>query len=346
MLILKIILGCIILLISPGLLGLIFTKFLKEKNNLFFSFVIGYVVEFSSFELIYVPMYFAEMSFKSVLWSWTILMIALVILSVILNYKEFKNIGKDTINILKKMPKILTTVFALLVFLQIIYPVKYMQIIDPDDAFYLATVNTTIDTNSLFKYNAYDGSEYSYMPLRYSLAGLCTYFGVTSELISIHPSIFMHTIWPAIIIPLEYIIYAGIAKKIFNGNKEKIGFFMIFLATIHIFGFISVFMNFSFFAYRSWQGKSLIANLIVPLIWLISLYCIEDRNKFINWLLLFLVMLSACFVTEMGVFLAPITLAILAIIHLFENKKFIDIFKYLICCIPQLIIGLLYIIGV
>ena len=299
---------------------------MSEKNNIFFSLIIGYIVEFSTFEIMYLPMYFLELSFKKVCYSWIIVILILTFFSVVYSLKSFKEIIRNLISTLKAMPKILTIIFVLLVALQVFFPVKYMQIVDPDDAFYLSTVNTTIDTNSLFKYNAYDGSEYAKRPLRYSLSGLVIYFAVLSNLINVHPAIFTHTIWPAIVIPLEYIIYASIAKKLFNGDKEKIGFFMIFLATIHIFGFVSIFMNFSFFAYRSWQGKSLIANFIIPMIWLCFFYCIEERNKIINWLLLFLVMVSACFVTEMGVFLAPITLGILAIINLFENKKFIDIF--------------------
>ena len=346
MIILKIFLGIILLLVIPELLGLLFTKFMTEKNNLCFSLIIGYIVEISTFEILYLPIYYLNASFKMLFYTWIILMLVLSGLAIIFTYKSIIEIFQNLKNSIIEAPKVLTIVFVLLVALQVYYPVRYMQIIDPDDAFYLSTVNITIETNSLFKYNAYDGSQYTERPLRYCLSGLCAYYAVMSEILQIHPAIFTHTIWPAIIIPIEYLIYIFIAKKLFNNDKEKNLYFMILLAIIHIFGYVSIYMDFSFFAYRSWQGKALIGNFIIPLIWLNCFYCIEERNKVVNWLLLLLISISACFVTEMGVFLTPNVVAIFVIIHLIKNKKFLDIFKYMACCVPQFIVGLLYILGV
>ena len=346
MIILKVFLGIIFLLVIPELLGLLFTKFMTEKNNVLFSLIIGYIVEISIFEFIYFPMYYLEFSFKTLFYTWIILMIFLSVLSIIFTYKSFKEVFENLKRSIIETPKVLAIIFVILVGVQVYYPVRYMQIIDPDDAFYLSTVNITIETNSLFQYNAYDGSEYTQRPLRYCLSGLCAYYAALSEILQTHPAIFTHTIWPAIIIPIEYIIYIFIAKKLFNNDIEKVAYFMIILAIIHIFGYVSVYMDFSFFAYRSWQGKALIGNFIIPLIWLTCFYCIDERKKFVNWLLLFLVMVAGCFVTEMGVFLTPNVVVIFAIIHFAKNKNFLDVFKYMVCCLPEFIVGLIYILGV
>ncbi len=345
MIILKIILGITYFLIIPELLGLLITKFKKEKNNVFLNLIVGYIIQFASFELIYVPMYFTKMSFQVVLYTWSTFLLILSIISLITNRKRFKKIMKETVEMIKNAPKMLTTIFCLFLALQTAVPMLYRQKIDPDDAFYLATINTTIETNSLFEYNAYDGSQYTQMPLRYSLSGLQIYFATLSQILKIHPAILIHTIWPSIIIPLEFMLYGFIGKRLFNNNKEKTMYFLIFLSIIYMFGAFSVYTNFSFFAYRSWQGKALIGNLVLPMIWLCYFYCTEN-NKWMDWLVLFCSMITACFVTEMGVFLAPFALGILAILDAIQNKKIKNLFQFGSCCLPQLIIGILYLIGV
>ena len=58
MMILKILLSLFILIVIPTILGLFF---IKEKNNIFLAFVAGYLLEFATFELIYIPIYFARL---------------------------------------------------------------------------------------------------------------------------------------------------------------------------------------------------------------------------------------------------------------------------------------------
>lgn len=339
--ILKLVLCLLVLCISPILLGLLMTKFMKEKNNLLWAFVLGYLVQFASFQVIYLPCYFAGCSLKTLIYIWSSIIIILMILSIRLNAKRLREILNSNIMILRKMPKMILIYFILLA-IQIYFPVMYMQHIDPDDAFYLGTTNTTIEDNSLFKINTYTGEPYQKTPYSYALSGLVIYCAAISELVNIHPTILFHTFWPAIAIILESCVYALIGNKLFKRDKEKLTYFLIFLAITYMFGFISTSTNFSFFAYRSWQGKALVANFIIPAVWLSYLYCMENEKKFIYWFIFLLLMISSCFVTEMGVFLVPIEVGVLSIISLVQERKIKTFLKTIICCLPQIIIGCIY----
>ena len=339
-----VIIRILLFLIVPELLGLLLTRFMKEKNSIFWAYVVGYIIEFASFEVIYLPAYFLGASFNIMKNIWLIFVLLLAILSVYLNIKQFKEFLMSTKETISKMPKFLTVVCIILLAIQIYFPVRYMQIIDPDDAFYLSTVTTTLETNSLFKYNAYNGFENTQNMLRYSMSGLSIWYAVVCDILNIHPAIFQHTIWPAVVIPLEIIIYALIGNKLFNYDKKKTMLFLFLLQIIYMFGLISIFTNFSFFAYRSWQGKSLIANLIIPATWLFYLYCIENDKKIVYWLVFLMVMISSCFVTEMGVFLVPISVGILSLITLIQERKILKFVKSIACCLPQIIVGCIYLI--
>lgn len=341
--IIKGILCFFILLILPILLGLIFTRFMEEKNNLLWAFVVGYLFEFASFEVIYLPLYFAGCSFKTVQYVWCILSLIGIIVSIVLNKKRGKEIIKETINGIKNMPSIMI-IFACFLAIQIYVPVQYMQHVDPDDAFYLANSTTTIATNTMFQIDPYTGQNFESRPVRYSLSALTIYYAALSEILQIHPAIFQHTIWPIIAIVLEFVVYALIGEKLFLKEKEKLAYFLIILSFVYMFGFISAYTNFAFFAYRSWQGKSLIANLIIPAVWLVYLNCMKNEEKIVYWLIFLATMIAACFVTEMGVFLVPIEVGVLSFLSLLQEKKFLKFIKPIACCLPQIVVGLIYMI--
>lgn len=342
MIILKIILCILMLVINPILVGSLITKFMKEKNILL-VFILGYFAQFASFEIIYLPMYFLGCSFKAVVYAWGITSLLLSIISIILNRNELKTLIKNTVSNIKIMPK-LALVWCVLVCVQIYFPVRYMQQIDPDDAFYLAITTTTIETNSLFKVDAYTGEGAQEDILRYAMSGLTIYFATISYLTDVHPAILEHTIWPIVAIILEFSLYTLIGNKLLKEDKEKLSYFLIFLATVYIFGWISVYTNFAFFAYRSWQGKNLIANLIIPAVWLLYIMCMENDKKVIYWLSFLMLMISSVFTTEMGVFLIPVEVGILSLIYLVQDRKILNFIKSIACCIPQIMIGLIYLI--
>lgn len=339
----KIILCFIVLLVVPELLGLLITKIMKEDQNLFSSMVIGYLAEFTSFEIIYLILFFGNFSFRVVQYTWTSIIFIISTISLFLNIKNFKTIIHNTIQDLKKMSKLII-IFIIMVVLQIYVPVRYMQHVDPDDSFYLGISTTAIQTNTMFKFDPYNGKALTKSPLRYALSGLTIYFAVIAKDLNIHTAILEHTIWPAIIISLEYIVYAYIGKKLFKNDKSKLTYFLIFLAMINIFGFISVYTNFSFMAYRSWQGKAMIANFIIPLTWLIFLECIEKNKKIGWWLLLTSVVISSTFMTELGVIVLPMIIGVLCILNFIREKKISNVLKSIICCLPQVILGYIYLI--
>lgn len=343
MILLKLFFCGIVLFLIPEWLGLFILRKTEEKENVFLAFVVGYLFEFASFEVLYVPMYFLQCSFQTVAYSWIVVIFLLTIVSIWVNRKRGNEILQATLHGIKNMPKFIL-IFLIIVAIQIYFPVRYRQQIDPDDAFYLATVTTTLETNSLFKINAYDGTEYEENMLRYSMSGLAIWFASLSKLLSIHPAILQHTIWPIVAILLEMTIYGLLGNQLVKKDKEKLTYFLILLSMVYAFGFFSVYTNFSFFAYRSWQGKALIANLVVPATWLFYLKCVENDKNLVNWFVFVLTMISACFVTEMGVFLIPVEVAVLSFISLCQERKILNFIKTCACCAPQLLVGLIYLI--
>ena len=96
--------------------------------------------------------------------------------------------------------------------------------------------------------------------------------------------------------------------------------------------------------FRIWQGKAILANIILPSIWLLFLKCVEENKGIINWLLLIITMLASCLVSSMGIPLAAITLGGLVVVFLVKDKKVSYLIKSGICVIPNIVYGLMYLI--
>ena len=344
MIILKFIMAILVLLVIPELIGLLIVNFIqKEKNNIILSFIIGYLTEFAICQLVAIPLMFLKASFLVLLYSFGTIVVLLSIASIIVNIKRFKEIILSSINIFKEIPKFEFLVVVALIFLQVYALMGYMHM-DDDDAFYVGTATTAIETNTIFEYNALTGTQYKTLPLRYALGPFPLFIAIVSKCINVHTAIVAHIVIPAIFIPLVYMIYASIAEKVFKRNKKATMLFLLMMCILNIWGNYSIRTTFSFLLFRIWQGKSVLANIIIPSVWLMYLLAEDNNfNKF-SYLLILIILIAGVFSTTMGIGLSPIVLMVLAFLHSIQNKEIKNFVKCGICCIPCLIYGVLYLV--
>lgn len=339
----KILLCGVILVIVPILLGLLYTYFLKEeKNNLILAFVSGYIIELALFELIAIPITFLKVKFSALMIIWNVLLTFLSILSVILNFKRIKEIWNYSISQIKKIP-IISILVVILVGLQVFVLFRYMHT-DDDDAFYIGLATTTIYTDQINIHNPSKGNVWGDWQSRYVLSPFSVYIAAISEQIGFAPATVAHTILPIIFIPMMYMIYGLIGKKIFKNDKKSICLFLILLNIIYIFGNYSTRTNFTFALFRIWQGKAFMANIILPCIWYWFIRSAENKENHVDYIMLIILMIATCLPTSMGVVTGSITIAGLACVFAIKEKNIKYIWKYFFTCIPCLICGIIFLV--
>ena len=337
-----VIISILLLFIIPEILGLLFTRFMKE-NNVFFAYVIGYIVEFAILQLLAIPMILLDAKFTTLLYTWSIIVLILVILSIILNIKNISI--KRIIDKLKKIfdkTNIICFVAILFISVQIINSIVLTHT-DEDDAFYLGTAITSINKNSLFRTDAYTGEDYEKLLPRYVLAPFSLYISIISYLVNVHPIIVAHTIIAPVFIGLVYVIYTVIGLKLFKDNKKDISLFLILMCFINIFGGVSVYTNSAFLLFRIWQGKAILANIMLPMIWVCVWNYYEEKN-FSSWLIIFLTSIATCLMSEMGINFGGVSLFLIDLIFLFKNRKIKDFIYVILCEIPYLVYFSIYLI--
>lgn len=356
MIIVKGILALVIFLIIPTLLGFLITRFLKEyESNVFLAIVLGYLSEFAICQILAIPMIYAKATLTTMLIVYLIITSFLSLVSIILNIKNVKEIIDENIKNIKKFPIGLAIITIVFIGIQIYGFIGYAHI-DDDDAFYVGTATVAVQTDTLYRYSATTGEEQSgdHLSSRYRLAPFPVFTALVSKILEIHPAIIAHTVLPVIFIPIVYIIYGLIANELFKSDKKNVFLFLIIMSILHIWGNYSIRTNFTFLLFRIWQGKSVLANMIIPAIILFFIMAEKYEFKFVNCLILLITILAGNFTTTMGIGLTPIVLMLLSVTYeIFKinykdiknnNYKlhFKNVCKCFICCIPSIIYGIAY----
>lgn len=331
------------LLLIPEFIGLLLLKISKKENkNMIFAWILGNIFGFMIFELLAIPMTFLKFKFTTLMTSWAIIEISIFIISLIKNNKNVKTIIKDNIMKIKTFPKLLFTLFAILLFIQCYIPFRYMHE-DYDDSNFVAKAAISIDTNSLFKYDDI-GNENSSFPTRQMFSPFQVYTATISRLVEIRPAIVARTIFPPVFIFMAYMVYAMIGDYLFKEDKEKTFVFLIVLSFIYMWGAYSLDTNFIFLLYRVWQGKAILSNIMLPFIWFIFLKYINKDSTIFSWLLLLITLWGADLLSSMALSLATLTTAILSLIWTIKDKKIGYLLKTALCFIPSIIYGIIFII--
>lgn len=349
----KLLITILVIFIVPELLGLLVLRFWKEqKNNIILAFVLGYIIEFAVGQLVSVPLILKGESLTELVNIYVFIIGTLAILSFIINIWRILEILKELFANIKTMPFLLTLVLVFLIGMQLLVYVKYGHIND-DDAFYVATATASVQTDTLLKYSSRIGTDkpVEQVLMRYRLGPFPMYYAIISKVLSIHPAIVAHFILPIIFVPIVYMIYWLFAKELFKNDKKSSVMFMLFIVFLHIFSYYSGKNNFIVAMLRIWQGKCMLASIILPFLLILFIYLENSSSKFFAYISIFLTAFAGTFTTTMAIAMIPVTLMILTVIHEFMklvtkqikfSKSIKSFMMSLTCCIPCFIYGLMY----
>ena len=217
---------------------------------------------------------------------------------------------------------------------------------DADDAFYVATAVTSVETDTIFSVNAYTGLDYLTVQSRsrYILSPFPVFLAVISQLCGgLHPSIVAHTVFPPVFLVLTYTILYQLGRKWFPDDSRRRGIFLFLTAVLSCFTSFSAYNAGNFQMIRIWQGKALLAAAMIPLLIYLSLSIIMEEKPEYPWYFLLMLNLGCCLLTSMGIMLAPLIQGIFILLSLLQFRSLKRIWKGLLCCIPSLILGIIYI---
>ena len=337
----KILLSILWLGMVPFCIGLSLERKNKEKENLAKSVLSGYFVMFALFEVLCVPAAFLRTSFSHLCLVYAGIVLLWTILSLFI--KRMKNYGKHFWGDLFHMP-FLWYVALILIAVQIgIYLVGMAT--DADDAMYVAAATTSLHTDGIFSFSCYSGRFTSVLPKRYVLSPFPIFLAFLSRVTGFHPTVMAHTVLPVFLVTACYLVYGLWGKKLFGGDRKAESIFLIFVSLLHIFSYYTVYTQGTFLLIRIWQGKAVLAAILLPAVFYYGwMYFEQKKIGILEWLRLFFLMTSCCLVSSMGIMLAPIMLGFVALVCGLPGWKWKRICTACLSCLPSMVLALVYLV--
>jgi len=307
------------LLIAPLMIGITFNFILpKEKKRLGITFLLGFLIYVSSFEIVAIPCMtkivynaFSYCVKYFLILAW-VLMIPGIIKTVLAIFKDkdlsklfyiqkkdariagAKNNGNSTASSISgsneleiadpdvaKKHKIETYIYWGIFFALLAFQMVMailMASFDGDDAYYVVESLLAQQADVMNTILPYTGISTS-LDIRHALAVITMWIAFIAKVSGVHATIVSHTVIPLIVIPLVYLVYVEIGKSLFKKKQEFVPVFMIIVSFLMMFGNVSIHTPATFFLMRTWQGKAIVCNLVFPLIFWIFLEMMEKKEE-------------------------------------------------------------------
>lgn len=310
----------------------------------------GFVTMLAVFQIVAVPIIlFETWGFPRIVTIYSVLLTVLSALGLIFGFPVLRGMAADVRALItrRKMPSVETVLYWVLAVGLILFQM-YMaythEFFDGDDAYYVAQSVIAEQTDVLYRILPYTGLSTS-LDIRHALASLPIWEAYLARVTGIHPTIIAHSVLPLVLIPLTYLVYYRIGMRLFKGTFRKTAIFLILISLLQIFGNTSIYTNATFFLMRTWQGKSVLCNLVLlTAVWaLLRLWETgkdgeqKGRKQAGWWLLMAANNVTAAMATTMGAFLLGLFVAITGLVLAIREKRPGRLIPLAVTCVPGIV---------
>ena len=322
----------------------------KQERNVFFIWLTGFVCMLALFQFVAVPIILMQdkMSLGSVgafsvlVWLFGTLITLAGICSGIVWKRRVRKMKplKAVRDKMSKIEMVLWIVFGVMLLLQLVMAVVLL-FGDGDDAFYVAVATIAEAGDNMYIVLPYTGGTTG-LDARHSLAPFPVLIAFLARISGLHVATVAHVIMPLFIIPLTYCTYGLIGNRLFKGKKVHVALFMIFVELLVLWGNHSPYTAETFLMIRSWQGKAVLANLIIPATFLV-LYMVGERlneSRKVEkslWIILFLLAESAALCSTQGCVLTVVLVGCFGICGVFVYRAFRVLLPLGLCMLPAVV---------
>lgn len=336
-------LSVVILVIVPLLLGNAFCGVFNKENSLANYYIYGYMVLFGFMQIVSVPLVLMMQPYRYVYYAMIGFIVIFSTVGIVLR------ISKADIKFKK-----ITLIEAICVVMMLLASFYFLsqtfnhQYYDDDDSRFLVNVSDILVTDAMYLTDPTTGDITDWF--RYDdsfkdvVAPWATYIALLCKFTNISVPIMAHTIMPLALYALAICCWWAISGNLFNKNKMYQSMFVIFILMLIVYGSYqevsygeiiaqNVFVK---FLSRIWQGKSVVASIGIPAMFL-SLFDFYDNRNIRNTLAVLIVNLAICFMSSNGTVIGAVMIGGFSLAYMIVKKNFFIGLQLAILAIPNFI---------
>lgn len=250
----------------------------------------------------------------------------------------------------------LTWLFFMILLGWQVFMAYYFNTPNGDDAYYLSVANMADKLDELYIRSPYIGYLEG-LHLRHALSQFPIFYAFLARGSHQHVAIIAHSVMPPVLVIVTYLIYYKVASALFDDDESKVPIFMVLISGVQIFGASSEYASEVFFLTRTWQGKSMIANIAIPASILLMLRISKRTqrsetgvkyydNRWMGYcFLLGLCNLVGGFASSLGLLLLAMYEAIVILTISVRNKRLGVLIGGILANIPSAVYTLIYLFG-
>lgn len=337
---LKCIVMIVVFLVLFTFFGFLGNHLIKRESSPMENLVLGFFTYFTLFQLFALPLILLKQRVTLLMVLWLAVVVLVLIFGFVVLYKErSKEKIRERSRI--KSRQIICYLAMVVIVLFFCYFTAIQNYWGWDTAFYIGTVSTSVDTDTMYLINGESGVPENVLPLRYALSGFYMNSAVFCKITGITAVYFQKYVMGTLCVLLYFGILYLIGQALFEKCIVKTAGFVWAAGILNLF-FVSEYTTSQFLLFRAYEAKSYCANVVVPAIfWLLLLLHKDLQNKG-NWRALFIVMLSSVPVSMSAIMIAPAMTGIVVLGESIINKSR-KIFTYgMFCILPNAVYLVMY----
>lgn len=328
-------------------MGVLLTKSLKsEKNRALLAIVTGFFATHVVFEAVALPMIISLRPLSNLTVIWGVFSVAVIFLSILCDIRfwtQSMTRAREAISSATGGEKIVFFLLAVVLIFQVVHMAFYREG-SPDSAYYIGTVSTAVYTDTMGRFNPYTGAPYSEMKIRYIFSAYPMYQAVMCQIFKIPALMQTWLVMSETVVLLSNGIFYLMGRQLFPKSRVK-ACLMVFGAFIVEFGTTTIFSAGQFLMHRTYEGKAVLAAIILPMMVYCLLRILENASPR-NWLFFWLVSTSGFVISMSSLFVIPVAVSALLIPYIICNRQWKAIIPYVLCLLPYMIVGAAYLAGI
>lgn len=324
-----------LLLVIYCIFGALIDRVLKIRGNVSLYPVIGYIFTSLCFQVVSIPMQLLKCSLSLTTYVY-LAVLALWLLC-------FGWIAKKNPVEKEKIVCSDFLVLAVIIVIQwalLLYNMCYGSTWDTSQ--YIGQISTAVYTNTMNQYEPYSGKMISSFNWKDCFVVYEMHSAAICRLLHIHPLIFFHRILANIEITLVSVIYYNIAMLLFRQDKKKANTTLILMTVLNLFSY-SLFTWSGFLFIRTAESKSMLANVILPLLLLWVIYIVKEKDNRI-YILLFGTAAMGLGISKSGAFVIPAALVLYSIPVFRRDSFWGTVLRLSACFAPCILYVFIYLV--
>ncbi|MBO4266999.1 MAG: hypothetical protein J5910_07390 [Lachnospiraceae bacterium] len=212
-----------------------------------------------------------------------------------------------------------------------------------DAAYYVANITTNVDTDMINVYDPFTGNWQDHFELRYVFATYYTADAVICQITGLPALIQTRTVMSATVIIIVNILYGFICRYFYEDHRRAFLMYIVMTAVNCL--FISLYTTSNFLMTRTYEGKTIVGNISVVMIFVLYMMIIKEGEDSGVFLKLFIVCLGTATVSSTANMVIPAEVAILFLPYILRGR-YRHAYKLVLCILPELVMMMAYVLYV